>query len=206
HTQPSITQNAYPPPTILKQPQDEFPQLDSGLAVPTFLFGDDPIACMNKAMAFLSAVFLPRYPSTNNQLRSSYNPRNQATVQDGRVTVQQVQGKQGQNVVGLRSQRNASGLRGNTSGQEKFIKCYKCQGEWHMARQCTQPKRKKDAAWFKEKNWEPLSEDILGATTQRDIGRYYPKRYWELLPKEILGAITQRDTRSYYPKRHWDVL
>nr|GEW75665.1 hypothetical protein [Tanacetum cinerariifolium] len=71
-----------------------------GLEVPTFLPGDDPIACMNKAISFLSAVFTPRYPSTNNQLRSSFNPRNQTTVQDGRVTVQQVQGRQGQNVVG----------------------------------------------------------------------------------------------------------
>ncbi|GJT29834.1 hypothetical protein Tco_0910109 [Tanacetum coccineum] len=69
-------------------------------------------------MAFLSAVFTPRYPSTNNQLKSSYNLRNQATVQDGRVTVQQVQGRQ---------------------------------GEGHMARQCTQPKRRRDATWFKEK-------------------------------------------------------
>ncbi|GJV07752.1 hypothetical protein Tco_1345408 [Tanacetum coccineum] len=56
------------------------------------------------------------------------------------------------------------------------------------------------------KNREPLSKDILGATTQRDTRSYYPKRYWELLPKEILGAITQRDTGSYYPKRVWDVL
>ncbi|GKB02978.1 hypothetical protein Tco_0831067, partial [Tanacetum coccineum] len=55
-------------------------------------------------------------------------------------------------------------------------------------------------------NWEALSEDILGATTQRDTRSYYLKRYWELLPKEILGAITQRDTGSYYPKRDWDVL
>ncbi|GJT81055.1 hypothetical protein Tco_1055397 [Tanacetum coccineum] len=119
HTQPSVTQNAYPPLTIPQQPQAEFPQIDSGLAVPTFLPGDDPITCMNKAMAFLSAVFTLRYPSTNNQLRSSSNPRNQATVQDGRVTVQQVQGRQGQNVVGSGSQGNASGSRGNTSGQAK---------------------------------------------------------------------------------------
>ncbi|GKA04660.1 retrovirus-related pol polyprotein from transposon TNT 1-94 [Tanacetum coccineum] len=132
HTQPSVTQNAYPPPTITQQPQAEFPQLDSGLTVPTFLPGDDPIACMNKAMAFLSAVFSPRYPSTNNQLRSSSNPRNQATVQDG-------------------SQGNALGSRGNTSGQAKVVKCYNCQGEGHMARQCTQPKRRRDATWFKEK-------------------------------------------------------
>ncbi|GKE71128.1 hypothetical protein Tco_1529200 [Tanacetum coccineum] len=80
HTQPSVTQNAYPPPTIPQQPQVEFPQIDSGFAVPTFLPGDDPIACMNKTMAFLSAVFTPRYPSTNNQLRSSSNLRNQATI------------------------------------------------------------------------------------------------------------------------------
>ncbi|GJR97608.1 hypothetical protein Tco_0269782 [Tanacetum coccineum] len=31
--------------------------------------------------------------STNNQLRASSNPRNQATIQDGGVTVQQVQGR-----------------------------------------------------------------------------------------------------------------
>ncbi|GJX94144.1 integrase, catalytic region, zinc finger, CCHC-type containing protein [Tanacetum coccineum] len=107
-------------------------QLDLGLAVSTFLPSDDPIACMNKAIAFLSAVFTPLYPSTNNQIRSSSNLRNQATVQDG-------------------SQGNASGSRGNTSGQVKVIKCYNCQGEGHMARQCTHPKRKRDVAWFKEK-------------------------------------------------------
>ncbi|GJX88855.1 hypothetical protein Tco_0340869 [Tanacetum coccineum] len=50
------------------------------------------------------------------------------------------------------------------------------------------------------KKRDPLSEDILGATTQRDIGSYYPKRYWELLPKEMLGAITQRDTGMTYGK------
>ncbi|GKA57538.1 reverse transcriptase domain-containing protein, partial [Tanacetum coccineum] len=88
------------------------------LAVPTF-FPSDPIACMNKAMAFLSAVFTPRYPSTNNQLISFSNPRNQATVQDGRVTVQQVQGRQRQNVVGSGLQGNALGLRGNTLSHAK---------------------------------------------------------------------------------------
>ncbi|GJS61179.1 hypothetical protein Tco_0655963 [Tanacetum coccineum] len=55
-------------------------------------------------------------------------------------------------------------------------------------------------------NREPISEDILGATIQRDTRSYYPKRYWELLSKEILGAITQRDTRSYNPKRYYELL
>ncbi|GKB33142.1 hypothetical protein Tco_0872543 [Tanacetum coccineum] len=70
----------------------EFPQLDYGLVVPVFTQGDDPIACLNKAMAFLSVVYASRFPSTNNQLRTSSNLRNQATIQDDRVTVQQVQG------------------------------------------------------------------------------------------------------------------
>nr|GEU34079.1 hypothetical protein [Tanacetum cinerariifolium] len=55
-----------------------------GLAVPTFLPGDDPISCMKKAMEFMSAVFSSYYPSTNNQLRSSSNLRNQTTIQDGK--------------------------------------------------------------------------------------------------------------------------
>ncbi|GKB92748.1 hypothetical protein Tco_0965020 [Tanacetum coccineum] len=44
--------------------------------------GDDPIACLNKAMAFLTAVASSRFHSTNNQLRTSDNLRNQATIQD----------------------------------------------------------------------------------------------------------------------------
>nr|GFB44726.1 hypothetical protein [Tanacetum cinerariifolium] len=34
----------------------EFSQMDSGLAVPVFSQGDDPIAYLNKAMAFLTTV------------------------------------------------------------------------------------------------------------------------------------------------------
>ncbi|GKD78830.1 hypothetical protein Tco_1341451 [Tanacetum coccineum] len=73
------------------------PFVDSGFDVPVFSPRDDPIACLNKAMDFLTAVASSRFPSTNNQLRTSSNPRNQATIQDGKVTVQQVQGRQGQN-------------------------------------------------------------------------------------------------------------
>nr|GEW20128.1 hypothetical protein [Tanacetum cinerariifolium] len=59
-------------------------------AVPILSLGDDPIACLNKAMDFLTPVASSRFLSTNNQLRTSFNLRNQATIQDGRVTVQQV--------------------------------------------------------------------------------------------------------------------
>ncbi|GKG61257.1 hypothetical protein Tco_0618982, partial [Tanacetum coccineum] len=60
----------------------EFPQLDSGLAIHVFNPGNDQIACLNKAMTFMSAVAASRFPSTNNQLRTSSNLRNQAIIQD----------------------------------------------------------------------------------------------------------------------------
>nr|GEV70230.1 hypothetical protein [Tanacetum cinerariifolium] len=46
---------------------------------------------------------------------------------------------------------NTSGIRENYSGQQRIMKCFNCQGEGHMARQCLNPKRKRDATWFKEK-------------------------------------------------------
>ncbi|GJU11757.1 retrovirus-related pol polyprotein from transposon TNT 1-94 [Tanacetum coccineum] len=92
-------------------------------AVPVFSPGDDPIACLNKAMAFLTAVDSSRFPTTNNQLKTSSNPRNQATIQDDRVTVQQVQGRQGQNYSGTTYKGNATSSRGNTtSGQARVEK------------------------------------------------------------------------------------
>ncbi|GKB65587.1 retrovirus-related pol polyprotein from transposon TNT 1-94 [Tanacetum coccineum] len=147
-----IPQVAYQSPQAPTQLMTESPFVDSGFAVPVFSPGDDPIACLNKAMAFLTAVASSRFPTTNNQLRTSSNPRNQATIQDGRVTVQQVQGRQGQNYSGNTYKSNATSSRGNTtSGQARVVKCYNCQGEGHMARQCTQPKRPRNAAWYKEK-------------------------------------------------------
>ncbi|GJX95342.1 integrase, catalytic region, zinc finger, CCHC-type containing protein [Tanacetum coccineum] len=104
-------------------------ELDLGLVIPSFNPSDDPISNLNKLMAFVTIAFGPRFPQTNNQLRTSSNPRNQATIQDGRVIVQTVQGRQTQGAV----------------------KCYNCQEEGHFDRQCTKPKRPKNSAWFKEK-------------------------------------------------------
>nr|GEU63872.1 integrase, catalytic region, zinc finger, CCHC-type, peptidase aspartic, catalytic [Tanacetum cinerariifolium] len=42
--------------SLQKRELNEFPQLDSGLAVLVFTQGDDPIVRLNKAMAFLSVV------------------------------------------------------------------------------------------------------------------------------------------------------
>ncbi|GJR70355.1 hypothetical protein Tco_0016420 [Tanacetum coccineum] len=60
-------------PTVNQQQQQlEFPQLDSGLIVPMFKQGDDPINASNHMMSFLSAVVISRYPTTNKLRNSTY--------------------------------------------------------------------------------------------------------------------------------------
>nr|GEZ06622.1 reverse transcriptase domain-containing protein [Tanacetum cinerariifolium] len=113
---------------------------------------DDPITYLNKAMHFLTAIASSRFHSTNIQLRTSSNPKTQATIQDGRVTVQQVQGRQGQSYAGNSYNGNATSSGGNNAGrQARVFKCYNYQCEGHMARQCTQPKKARNDTWFKEK-------------------------------------------------------
>ncbi|GJX18717.1 hypothetical protein Tco_0221394 [Tanacetum coccineum] len=97
-----VHQDAYPQPQSVPQIEyivstvnqqthlAKFPQIDSGLAVPVLKQGDDPIDAINKMMSFLSTDITSRFLSTNNQLRNSSNPRQQATIHDGRVTVQPV--------------------------------------------------------------------------------------------------------------------
>ncbi|GJT85276.1 retrovirus-related pol polyprotein from transposon TNT 1-94 [Tanacetum coccineum] len=78
-------------------------------------------------MIFLSSVYCLKFPPTNNQLRTSSNPRTQATIQNGQVMVQNVQGRQSQGYTGNAGNNQASGA------------------------QCTTKKRMKDSEWFKEK-------------------------------------------------------
>nr|GEV38920.1 hypothetical protein [Tanacetum cinerariifolium] len=101
----------------------EYSPPETGLVVPIFQKGDDPIDAINHMMSFLTTVITSRYPAINNQLRTSSNPRQQTTINNGRVTIQPIQGRQ------------------NSMSA----------GEGHMSKQCTKPKRKRDAEWFKDK-------------------------------------------------------
>ncbi|GJW15734.1 retrovirus-related pol polyprotein from transposon TNT 1-94 [Tanacetum coccineum] len=103
---------AYQSPQVTTQPITESPLVNSDFVVPVFSPGDDPIACLNKAMVFLTVV-----ASSSNATSSGGN---------------------------------------NTSRQARVVKCYNCQGEGHMARKCTQPKRPRNEAWYKDK--EMLAE------------------------------------------------
>ncbi|GKF46798.1 transposase, MuDR, MULE transposase domain protein, partial [Tanacetum coccineum] len=108
-------------------------------------------------MSFLSTVVTSRFPSTNNQLRNSSNPRQPTTIHDGRVTIQPLQGRQNSYAT------STSGTGGNYSGQQRIMKCFNCQGEGHMAKQCPKPKRKRDATRFREKKVQLHTKAVLMA-------------------------------------------
>nr|GEX34102.1 retrovirus-related Pol polyprotein from transposon TNT 1-94 [Tanacetum cinerariifolium] len=77
----SIPQMVYAPAV---HPQSEFSPPDTGIVVPVFQKGDDPIDAINHMMSFLTVVVTSRYPATNSQLRTSSNPRQQATINNRR--------------------------------------------------------------------------------------------------------------------------
>nr|GFA18475.1 hypothetical protein [Tanacetum cinerariifolium] len=71
--------------------QSEFSPPDTGLVVLVFQKGDDPIDAINHMMSFFIAVVTLRYPAMNNQLRTSSNPRQQSTTNNGRANRQFLQ-------------------------------------------------------------------------------------------------------------------
>nr|GEV55612.1 hypothetical protein [Tanacetum cinerariifolium] len=55
------------------------------------------------------------------------------------------------NFVSAGSSRPFTSGSGGAPGKQRVIVCYNCKGEGHMSKQCTKPKRKRDAEWFKDK-------------------------------------------------------
>ncbi|GJX11522.1 retrovirus-related pol polyprotein from transposon TNT 1-94 [Tanacetum coccineum] len=166
-SQPSIPQVEYAP-TACQQQHPEFSQPDSGLVVPVFQKGDDPIDAINHMMSFLTAVVTSRYPTTNNQLRTSSNPRQQATIYDGKVTVQPVQGRQTTYAAGT-TRKYTPGASGSNTGKQRTVICYNCKGEGHIAKQCTKPKRKRDETWFNDKVLLVQAQASGQALTEEEI-------------------------------------
>nr|GEW95208.1 hypothetical protein [Tanacetum cinerariifolium] len=131
------------------QHSSEYLPPETRLVVLIFQKRDDPIDAINHMMSFLTAVVTSRYPATNNQLRTSSNPRQQATINNGRVTIQPIQKRH--NFMSTGSSRPFTSGSGGAPGKQRVIVCYNCKGEGHMSKQCTKPKRKRDAEWFKDK-------------------------------------------------------
>ncbi|GJY83913.1 hypothetical protein Tco_0497289, partial [Tanacetum coccineum] len=124
----SVRHNVYSPSSFIPQleyaplvnQQPEFSQPDSGLIVPVFKQGDDPIDVINHIMSFLLAVVTSRYPTTNNQLRNLSNPRQQATINNGRVTLQPIQGRQISVAVGT-TRTYTPGASENNFGKQRTV-------------------------------------------------------------------------------------
>nr|GEZ46595.1 hypothetical protein [Tanacetum cinerariifolium] len=103
----------------------------------------------NVYMASSSIPQMEYAPTVHQQSKTSSNPRQQATINNERVTIQSIQGRQHSMTVGS-SRPYASGS-GGALVKHRVIMCYNCKGEGHMSKQCTKPKRKQDAEWFKDK-------------------------------------------------------
>nr|GEZ05300.1 hypothetical protein [Tanacetum cinerariifolium] len=114
------------------------------------LQGDDLIDAINHMMPYLLAIVTSRFPTTNNQLRNSSNPRQQATINNGRVTVQPVQGRKIYFATGTSKTYTPTASRSN-SGKQMTVICYNYKGEGRMSKQCTKPKRKRNDSQFKDK-------------------------------------------------------
>nr|GEZ94843.1 hypothetical protein [Tanacetum cinerariifolium] len=56
-----------------------------------------------------------------------------------------------QNFVSAGSSRQFTSGSGGAPGKQRVIMCYNYKGEGYMSKQCTKPKRKRDAEWFKDK-------------------------------------------------------
>nr|GEX25014.1 hypothetical protein [Tanacetum cinerariifolium] len=134
--QSSVHHNVYSPsssiplleyaPSVNQQP--EFSQPDSGLIVLVFQKGDYLIDAINHMMSFLTVIVTSRYPTTNNHLRNSSNPRQQATINNGRVTLQPIQGRQ-TSLTTSTTRIFTPGASGINSGKQKTTICYNCKGE-----------------------------------------------------------------------------
>nr|GEU46797.1 hypothetical protein [Tanacetum cinerariifolium] len=99
------------------QHSSEYSPPETGLVVPIFQKGDDPIDAINHMMSFLTAVVTSSIVA--KLLHHSPRPFTSGS--------------------------------GGASGKQRVIMCYNCKGEGHMSKQCTKPKRKRDAEWFKDK-------------------------------------------------------
>nr|GEX05792.1 putative ribonuclease H-like domain-containing protein [Tanacetum cinerariifolium] len=122
----------------------------------------------------------PNFPN-QSQLRNSSNSRQQATINNGRVTLQPIQRRQ-TSFAARTSRTDTSRTSGNNYGKQRIVICNNCKGEGHISKQCTKPKRKQDDSWFKDKvlsvqaqvNGQILHEEELAFLADPGIAEAQP--------------------------------
>ncbi|GJT94790.1 hypothetical protein Tco_1090308 [Tanacetum coccineum] len=130
-----------------------------------------PTTISSNNLLFSQPTPLSRYPTTNNQLRTSLNPRQQATIYDGKVTVQPVQG------------RHTSYAAGTT---RKYTPGSKCIKHWKTTLLCPTFELMKGTCKSLTE-LEYFCKEVYKATTEKldwinPEGRQYPHDLRQLLP------------------------
>nr|GEX31422.1 hypothetical protein [Tanacetum cinerariifolium] len=109
-------------------------------------YNDAMLATMKQIAKLLSGL-QKQFPPTNNQLRTSSNPKTRATMHDGQIVTKMVQRRAPGNTGTKGIQTIGSGV--NKLGKKVIF--YNCRGEGHVARQCKEPKHARDSQWYHDK-------------------------------------------------------
>ncbi|GKA92077.1 hypothetical protein Tco_0814002 [Tanacetum coccineum] len=165
HQTSSVPPIAYNTQQSLTQPLTEFPQMDSGLVVPVFNQGDDPIACLNKAMAYLTAVASSIFLSTKINLELPLIRETKKLFK----------------TAGLLSGGN------NVGGQAKVVKCYYCQGEDGQAAQTTIS----NIAAFQTKDLDVYDSDCDDVTNAKAVLMANLSNYGSDVISEQIDSLEQ---------------
>ncbi|GKC48153.1 integrase, catalytic region, zinc finger, CCHC-type containing protein [Tanacetum coccineum] len=138
-------------------PQPSFNQNYMQQPIPNLEDITDPTAAMNTELALMAKSFKLNYSTpTNNNHRISSNPRNRQIAQpvqnpgvqnvgnqNGVIIVPGIAHQSGNgNIVAARAEGNATRNNGNQ------IRCYNCRGLGHLAKNCTDRPRRRDAAYL----------------------------------------------------------
>nr|GEW28487.1 retrovirus-related Pol polyprotein from transposon TNT 1-94 [Tanacetum cinerariifolium] len=87
----------------------------------------------------------------------------------------------------------------SAAGQTRVVKCYK--GEGHMARQCTQPKRLRNVAWFKEKLMLTEAQEADQILDEEQLAfLVYPRMEEDPVAQQIIphNAVFQTEDLDFY--------
>nr|GEV02032.1 zf-CCHC domain-containing protein/UBN2 domain-containing protein [Tanacetum cinerariifolium] len=151
----------------------------------------------------------PQPPIMGHPFYYNYNEyhRTQAIIQNGQVTVQNVQGRQSQGYAANVENNQASGARvinivGNTGeNQPRVIKFYNYKGEDHMTKQCTAKKKEKDSEWFKDKMLLAQAQEagVVLDEDQHDSLAFKVVYSWE----EILSGTPNQKDHSFVETGYW---
>ncbi|GJY55428.1 hypothetical protein Tco_0454543 [Tanacetum coccineum] len=94
HAQSSHVQSHQYPSSSTNPQSPQYPQFPKTSQINSgYTQTDEILDNLTKQMALLAQSFRATLPQTNNQLQTSSNTRNQATIQDGQVVVQNVPGR-----------------------------------------------------------------------------------------------------------------